>query len=270
VGGNYFRALGLRLLKGRFLTSFDNRATAPRVAVINERLATDVFGSDNPIGRQVKLDHATTWEVVGIVADVRDTRLDHPARGRFYAAHIHNPWAATLVVRTQGPPTALLATVRHTLAAIDRNQSIANLRTLETAVNHSLGPRKLTLALVSIFGAAALALASLGIYSVTNYAVAQRTRELSIRMALGAQRQSVVRMILGQTIRVGAAGAAGGILGALAAAPLITNQLFNVKAYDPVVFASVATIALAITCAAAIAPAIRVIRGDLVEQLRRT
>jgi predicted permease len=268
AGGNYFRALGLRLLKGRILTPLDNRPAAARVAVINERLPSEVFGADDPIGRRIRLDHGTTWEVVGVVADVRDTRLDRPARGRFYAAHVYNPWAACLVVRTQGPPAALLESVRRTIAAVDRNQSVANLRTLGAAVSRSLGPRKVTLVLVAIFGATALALAGLGIYSVTAYAVAQRTRELSIRMALGAQRRSVIMLVLSYALRGGVLGVVGGVLGALAAAPLIAGQLFEVEAHDLTVFLSVASLALALTCGAALIPALRAVRGDLSEQLR--
>ena len=267
VSGDYFRALGVRLLKGRLLSAFDNRADAPRVAVINERLAADVFGGENPIGRQVRLDHALTWEIVGVVADVRDARLERPARGRFYAAQCHNPWFASVVVRTRGAPATLLEPVRRAVAEIDRNQSIANLRTLESAVNRALGQRTLALSLVTIFGAAALTLSCLGVCSVTTYAVAQRTRELSIRMALGAQRRNVILLVMDATIRFGAIGVVIGVLSALAAAPLIASHLFEVSAYDPLVYVLVCCVTFAITCLAAAIPAIHIVRSDLIKEL---
>ena len=267
VSGDYFRAMGIRLIRGRTFADTDDKSNAPRVAIVNERLATQLFPGQDPVGRHVHIDNLD-WEVVGVVGDVRQRQLDAPPAPRLYRVHSLFLYNTCVVVRTSVAPSTVMGEIRRAMAKIDPDQSVANLRTLDYAVSQSLAERRLTLTLIGIFGVVALGLACLGIYGVMAYTISQRQRELSIRLALGAQRHDVVRLILLDGLRLSAAGLALGVLGGLGAGRLVASRLYDVSALDPLVFTAAIALFAAVSAASVLVPAIRAARADPLAALR--
>jgi putative ABC transport system permease protein len=235
VSGDYFSAMGMPLLRGRAISESDNHAKASRVLVVDEIVARDLYPDEDPIGQHLSfLDES--WKIVGIVAPVRQFSLDRDPRPTVYGAQSYSPMSTSMIVRTAQPPLALVNTVRKAILEADPDQPIANVRTLEQAVHTSLAPRRTTLVLLGLFATAAISLASIGIYGVMSYAIGQRTRELCIRTALGAQRRDIIRLVLIGGIKPSIMGILVGLAAALALARFLESQLFEVKAYDPLVF----------------------------------
>ena len=235
VSGDYFAAMRINLLRGRRITEADNSPTAPRVLVIDADIARDLYGDEDPIGRPLKL-LGETWEVVGIAAPVRHNSLDD-AQPRVYGAQARSYLLSTsMVLRSALPLATLTEIVRKIVLAADPDQPIANVRTLEQAVSDSLALRRATMILLALFAMVAISLACIGIYGVMAYAVSQRARELSIRMALGAQPGQIVRLVLKGGMKPALAGILVGLAAALALARLVESQLFEVKTHDPLVF----------------------------------
>jgi predicted permease len=247
VSGDYFATLGITLLRGRFFTEADNVPTAPSVLVIDTRTAKDLFPDENPIGQRVEI-LGKSCEIVGVVAPVRHRDLEHQPRPSVYGPQAQFYNDPSIVVRTAVPPAALIETVRKAILAADPEQPIANVRTLEQAVGQSLAPRRTALVLLGLFAAVAISLACIGIYGVISYAIGLRTRELSIRAALGAQRRDITQLVLIGAIKPSLLGIVIGLAAALVMARLVESQLFEVKAHDPLVF--VASIGLLGTVAA--------------------
>lgn len=236
VSGDYFSTMGIKLLRGCLITEADNIPAAPPVLVIDTSIARDLYPDEDPIGRPVNL-LGETWQIVGLVAPVRHDVLDVDPRPRVYGAQARRSITSiSVVLRSSLPPLALTETARKTVLEADPDQPIANVRTLEQAVYNSLALRRATLILLSLFAAVAISLACIGIYGVMSYATGQRARELSIRIALGAQRREIIRLVLTSGLKPAGAGIVVGLAAAFALSRLIETLLFEVNTHDPVVF----------------------------------
>jgi putative ABC transport system permease protein len=263
----YFRAMGIPLRRGRFFEPEDFVGTR-RVALINETMARACFPDEDPIGRQLRYG-TDAYEIVGVVGDVRMRRLNRNVNGMVYRAQGGDSWRhATLIVRTAGAPAALGESVRKAILELDPEQPVANVWTLEKIVARSVGDRRLTALLLGLFAGAALALAALGLYGVVAYAVVQRTREIGIRVALGANRQDVVLLMLRQGMILVALGLGLGLGGAFGLTPLLKNMLYEIKPADPLSFIVVSLVLLLVALVASWLPARRAARVDPMVALR--
>ena len=239
VSGDYFPSIGGTLLRGRFITEADNIPTAQPVLVIDARVAKDLYPDKNPVGQYVDF-LGKSFEIAGIVAPMRHLDLEHEPRPSVYGPQAQFKFYndPSFLVRSALPPSMLVATVRKVILLADPDQPIANVRTLEEAVHQSLAPRRATLILLGLFALVAIALAAIGIYGVMAYAISQRTRELSIRSALGAQRRDITQLVLVGAMKPSVLGIVVGLAAAFALARFVESQLFEVRAHDPLVFLS--------------------------------
>lgn len=273
---DYFRTLGIPLKRGREFTARDNAVDSRPVMMVNETLARrlwpDYPGGVNPIGLHVKegYDKALGWiEVVGIVADIHEGGLASDAVAEFYLpCAMHPPLTAFLMVRTPGDPLSFANAIREQVLAVDQDQPVSDVRTMEAVFEATLGQRRLTMLLLGMFAGVALLLAAVGIYGVVAYSVAQRTQEVGIRRALGAQQGDILRLIFGQGLRMVLGGIVIGIAGAFMLTRVMKNLLFHVKASDPWTFAGIAVLFLLVALAASYIPARRAARIDPMEALR--
>jgi len=264
------RVMGLRLVRGRWMTENE------RGAVINESLARQAFSGSDPIGRRFRMfgADAPLLTVVGIVADLRYSKLDAGPDTEVYLPYKRSGdfpfglFGFTALIRTTGDPLALAPRMRNLVSGIDRTQAPDVVMTLEQALADSIAPRRLNLFLLGAFAIAALVLAVIGIYGVMAYSVTQRVHEIGIRIALGARRAEVIRMIVGQGMRVTLAAIGVGLIGALALSSLMEGLLYGVQPRDPWTFA-IAAVALTVTAVAACwAPALRPAHADPTMALR--
>jgi predicted permease len=267
VGGDYFRAMGIPLLRGRTFAEAENVVDARPLVVISAGLAATLFPGADPLGQQIHFND-TDWEIIGVVGDVRHEHPESPAAGHIYAVHANNPWTISLVVRATAAPEFVLAQVQRTVAQLNSGQAVANFHTLGQVLSDSVQERRVTLMLFGIFAVVALALAALGLYGVIAYSVGLRTRELCIRMALGARPPGVVALVLRDGLRLAVPGMLIGLLGALAAARLVSGLLYEVSAADPVVFCVVIAMVAVVVAAAVVLPARRATRVDPIIALR--
>ena len=268
----YLTAMGIPLLRGRNFSDSDNE-TAPDVALINSTMARRFWANGDPIGKRFLWGHPDTdkkwFTIVGVVADTKLYGLDNPARLEIYYPYLERPNSdMNLVVRSAVDPSSLTASIRAAVATIDKDQPIFAVHTMQELVDDSISTRRLTLVLLGIFSVLALVLAAIGIYGVMAYSVALRTQEIGIRMALGAQRQDVLRLVLGQGARIAFFGVAIGLAAAAALARLLSSLLFAVGASDPLTFAAVAVVLIAVALLACYIPARRALRVDPIIALR--
>jgi putative ABC transport system permease protein len=274
VGPAYFHTLGIPLLRGRGIAGTDGPGT-PRVTVISRTLAERYFGSDDPIGRQIRVTQGATREfrqIIGVVDDIKQYGLDASTTLQVYEPIRQHPEFATmsLVLKTAVPPENVTPAFRALLKEVDPSLPMSNVRTLTAIVATSVGPRRLTMTLLVAFAAAALLLASVGVYGLVAFTVGQRTREIGVRVALGASRRGILRMVFLYGFRLTATGIVAGVLGALWAAHYLESQLFAVTDHDPVAF-GVAPLVLALAAAVACYwPARRALGVDPVTALRDT
>jgi predicted permease len=269
-------AMRMSVARGRGITAADD-ATAPLAALVNETMARTLWPGVDPIGRRFRMASSTApWAtVVGVVRDVRSTGIGEPPGPEFYVPHAQFlrfggwlPRYLTLVVRTAGDPAALAASVRRALQAADPELAVAEVRTMRQVVDRSVARPRFTMLLLSGFGGMALLLAAVGVYAVISYSVAQRTRELGIRVALGAQRRDVLGLVVRQGIGLAAAGVAVGLVGALATSRLLRSLLFGVSPVDPLTFAVIPLLLLAVALLASVLPARRATRVSPIAALR--
>lgn len=267
VSPGIFRALGLRLLRGRFIDQKDG-PNAPLVVDINETMARRHFAGEDPVGRQIKFDSLMT--IVGVVADAADQGpvAEIPALMYEPVTQIPRLPMMHLVVRAPGDPLAIAAALREQVRAVDRDQPIFNIRTMEEKLAVTIAPRRFTMILLAVFAGLALVLAIVGIYAVMYSMVAQRTNEIGIRMALGAGRRDVLKLIVGHGARLAILGLAMGLGGAWAATRLLKSMLFNVTPTDPWTFSAVAIALFLVAMAASLLPARRATRVDPMVALR--
>ncbi len=267
VTNDFFKTVGIPLLRGRFFTEADNDEKAPKVMIINDVLARRFFGEEDPLGRLLHFKDAT-WEVVGVVGSVRQFQLDVEPQPQVYYPQAYFPWYTSIVVRTHVPPLTLVAQVRGAIQGVDPEQPIANLGTLEQSVANTLRTRRIMLTLLGVFAATALILACVGIYGVMAYAVTQRTREMGIRMALGAGANQVVALVMRSGLKLVLIGLGIGAVCSVGVGFLIASQLYNVSKIDPTVFGLVALALLTATMVACWLPARRATLISPVEALR--
>jgi putative ABC transport system permease protein len=268
----YFRTLGIPLRRGRDLAERDNAPGAPGVALINESLARCFWPAyprgQDPVGQHVLMGVAPL-EIVGIAADVHESGLAGNAKPEWYVPSNLRPMQkGYLAVRTAGDPKRLVNAVRSQVLAIDRDQAVSDIGTMEEVLETTMGQRRLTLMLLAVFAAVALLLAVIGIYGVIAYAVTQRTQELGIRRALGAQQGDILRLVLGQGLVLALVGVAAGIAGAFWLTRVMTGLLFHVSATDPATFAGIAILLVAVALLASYIPARRATRIDPMAALR--
>ena len=276
VTPGYFAAMGIPLLEGRAFDERD-RIHAPLVAVVSERLARDFWPGRTALDGGIRLSgrddrHA---QVVGVVPDVRQERLDRPApRGTLYFVHAQAPYAwvpvrsMMLTVRSAIEPTSLVGAIRREVHALDPSVPLYQVRTMEQVVAETTATQRFSMLLQLLFALIALSLAAVGLYGVLAFTVARRTAEIGIRMALGAQRSDVQRMVVGQGMGIVALALAVGVGGALATGRLLGGLLYGVSPGDPVTYAIVVGVLLAVALFACWIPARRAARIDPMEALR--
>jgi putative ABC transport system permease protein len=266
ITGDYFRALQIPLLAGRLFELRDN-PEAPKVVIINESAAKRHFGSPAAaIGKRLTIwrDEKFMREIVGVVGDTKATSLTGESGAQIYVPHAQDPqWNfMAMVIRTAGDPAGFATTLRREVQALDKDQPIYNLRTMDEVVMNSLGTRRVSMQLFAVFACAALLLAALGIYGVMAYSVTQRTQEIGLRMALGAQKSDVLGLVIRQGMTLTVIGVVVGLAGAFALTRVIGNLLYGVTATDPATFVAIPLLLLLVALLACYLPARRAARLD--------
>jgi putative ABC transport system permease protein len=272
---DYFASLGIPLKRGRFFAETDS-AAAPPVVLITESAARQFFPNEDPIGKVITLGwgrrgvtRRAGGQVVGIVGNVKDAGLDEPNPPQIYLPYRQWPVSAmTMILKTAVPPMSLADAVRHEVYAIDGNLPVSNVSTLDAVVAKSISQQRFYMLLLTLFAAVALVLAAVGIFGVLSYAVSQRTREIGIRMALGAHGRSVVSMVVRQAMVLVACGVGIGVALGLFLSQILAEMLFGVTPTDPATFAAVAAVLGAVALLASYVPARRASRVDPIVALR--
>jgi putative ABC transport system permease protein len=266
---NYFETIGIPLLKGR-LFSNEDQANTPNVVVINQTMARRFWPNDDPLGKQVKLaEDGTTANIIGVVGDAKHFWLNEEQRPQMYDAYSQDPGLfATAVIRSTVEPLSLSEPVRQAIWKVDADQPMWKIRTVEFLVNRSTADRKFLMALMGIFATLALLLTIIGLYGVISYLVNQRTQEIGIRMALGAQMRDIMRMVLKQGMVLVLSGVGLGLAAAWLLTRLMTTLLYQVSATDPLTFASISLLLIAVALIACYVPARRATRVDPLTALR--
>jgi putative ABC transport system permease protein len=267
VSAGYFRAIGMHLLKGRIFVPTD----PPDATVINETMARRVFGDQDPLGKPINGLGRPVW-VTGVVANLKYSKLDAAPGPEIFRSYVSNldggPVGMTLVVRMPRGPLGIVPELRQGLAAIDPTQPVYKIETLEQALSESLAVRRFELLLLAVFALAAFVIAVIGVYGVVQYSVTQRTKEIGIRVAVGAQQLQVVKLIATQGVATGLWGVAFGLAGAYGCTRLMASILYGVDAQDPSVFWTIAAILMSVVALASVAPACRAALLDPLLALR--
>jgi len=274
VGPGYFSALGIPLLLGREV-GLQDTASSPRVAVVNQSFAKFYFHDQNPIGRRFSIDddqrRDQPIEIIGVVADSKQNSLRQPAERRFYLSFFQETERRMMMnveISTMGDPAGVATDLRKQIQSIDPNLTIRRMHTMEELIDDSISEQVVLAKLSGFFAMLALVLACIGLYGIMSYTVAGRTREIGVRMALGAQRTDVLWLVLGEALVLVAVGIAVGVPAAIASSKLLSSMLFGLTATDP---ASLATVTLTLGLVAALAsyiPARRATKVDPMVALR--
>jgi putative ABC transport system permease protein len=271
AGNDYFRTMNIALLRGRVFTDHDT-ANTPQVMVVSNAFAKYFFPNEDAIGKRIIFDDAdrTKCEIVGVVADIRRAGLDVDVQPEMYLSHLQNPERRmNLVMRTDADDASqLTAAARAEVKAFDANQIIWRAQTLEELLGTSVAPRKFNMLLLGIFACVALVLAAVGLYGVMSYSVSWRTHEIGIRMALGATRSDVLRLVVRQGMMMTLIGLALGLAGAFFMSRLLIGLLYGVSPTDPLTFTAVSIMLLAVALLACLIPARRATRVDPIVALR--
>jgi predicted permease len=268
---NYFETMGIPIRQGRTFNEKD-APTAPPVAVINETMARKLFPNQDPLGQHVRMgpNPSGPWTtIVGVIGDVRHGGLEEAPQPELYITYQQGPPVGPFIVlRTTGDPALLAETVRAEARLIDKNLPIYDVRTMSTLRSEAVSTRRFILLIVGAFGALALGLAAIGVYGVMSLIVSERTREVGVRLALGAEPSQLLTMIVGQAAKLAAIGVVIGLAVALPLAPFLDSQLYGIQSFDPMTFVSVPIVLLAIAALAALVPARKAMRIDPLAALR--
>ncbi|HEY6216220.1 MAG TPA: ABC transporter permease [Pyrinomonadaceae bacterium] len=274
VSPNYFRAMSIPVVQGRAYTDRDN-LSAPLVMIINQQTAREIFPDENPIGKRITFGNTDqnkqpVWfEIVGVVADVRSLELREESQAEIYFSSLQDYWPAmSLVVRSTVEPSSLAGSVRQVVNEVDKSVPVSEVKTMEHVVSESITQPRFNLFLLGLFGTVAMLLSAAGIYGVTAYTVTQRTHELGIRLALGAQVGDVLKMILGQGMAVIGVGLVLGLVAAFWLMRLLRSLLFGVGENDLLTFVAITFVLLIVALIACYIPARRATKVDPLEALR--
>jgi putative ABC transport system permease protein len=273
VSPNYFQTMGIQVLMGRYLNEFDVETTE-RVSVISERLAGRIWPGKDPIGKRLKAgspSSTSTWStVIGVVKNVKHEQVAGEGGLDLYTSYRQVPDANMyLLLRTNGEPGVLTEAATRVIWAMDPEQSAFSVMTMEQRISDTIWQRRMSGALFAIFALLALALSGVGIYGVMSYAVSQRTREIGVRMALGARPRDILKIVLGEVLRMMLIGGLIGVIGAMTLARAIAGLLYGVRATDPITFLAVSLLLGAVAMLAGFLPARRAARTSPIEALRR-
>jgi len=266
----YFEAMKIPLVEGRFFDEHDN-AQSNRALIINEVVARNVFPNESPISKRLQMGfNGFTGEIVGVVKRTNHLTLDFAPTEEVYTPYVQAPlWSTlTLTVRTTSAPLALARPVHELILAIDKDQPVSKIRTMDQVIEASVAAPRFRTLLLGLFGLTALLLGAIGIYGVMSYSVSQRTREIGIRIALGAARPQIIKLVLRQGLVLTLAGLGIGLLGALALTHLLSSMLFEVRPTDPLTFAGVTLVLTAVALLANCLPARRATKVDPIVALR--
>jgi len=264
VSRGYFAAMGIPVVEGRAFDERD-RIGSPRVCLINRAFARKYFPDQDPVGRRVVVawTNEAPTEIVGVVGDIRQDGLTADPKPTVFMAQAQVPAYIThLVVRTSVDPRGLVNAIRRSVHEVDKGQPVSDVKTMEEHVSASLARPRLDSAMVAAFAGLALTLAAIGLYGLMSYAVGQRTHEIGIRMALGAERWDVLRLILGQGLVLTFVGAGLGLAGAFGLTRLLANMLYGVTPTDPLTFAAVSAALIIVAGLASYVPARRATKVD--------
>jgi predicted permease len=268
VSPEYFHLLGMTVLRGRLFSNQDLEMT-PGVAVINEAMAKSFWPGENPLGMRFKLNRPSWITVVGVIANARTESPEQLGVPRVYLSIYQRPGKdLAIFLRGQLDPSAVEAQVRQQVQSVDAELPVFHGEKLDDVLSDSLSARRFSLEMVALFALTALLLAGLGIYGTISYVVGEQTREIGIRLALGANRQAILAMVLGQGFRLAIAGAGVGLAGAFIVSRLMTGLLYGVSAADPVTFVTVTILLTLVALAACYIPARRAMRVDALTALR--
>jgi putative ABC transport system permease protein len=269
---DYFRAMGIQLLSGRFFNESDNDKSQP-VIIINATLARRHFQGEDPIGKRLKFSKPQVqdqWRtIIGVVNDEKQDGLGAKVEHKIYKSHLQSAQSQmTLIVRTATDPQSLVGAVREEIRALDRSLPLYDIKTMRVAIYESVARERFITLLLIVFAALALTLAFVGIYGVMSYSVTQRTHEIGVRMALGAQTRDVLKLVVAQGGKLAASGVAIGLISAFALTRLMEKLLFGVSATDPITFIAVALLLTIVALLACYVPARRATKVDPMVALR--
>ncbi len=270
VTPGYFKALGIPLRAGRYLTNEDRKGAAP-VALIDENLARQYWPDQDPVGKRLRRGDRAPWvTIVGVVAHIKRTALvgDSDKGVCYYSLYQLSSPDIFVVAKTDGNVATMAGAIRDAMRGVDANQPVHDLKSMDERISESLGPRRFGVTLLGFFAGISLLMAALGLYALISYTVAQRTREIGIRMALGARRGDLVKQVIAYAMRLAVIGVVIGTVGAGILARLLSSELFGVGAFDPVTFFRMAMLLLIVMLAAALVPARRATKVDPIVALR--
>jgi predicted permease len=269
VSPRYFATLGIPILSGRGFTDQDREGSDP-VAMIDTALARQYWPDENPMGKRIRRGSRRPWAtIVGVVGHVRHSELSSDSKGVYYLPAFQQalPFSA-LVIKSSSASVTLAAAMRQAVSEVDPAQPVHDLKSMDVRVAESLGARRFAVTLLGLFAALAVGLAAIGIYGVISYSVTQRTQELGIRMALGARRGQIFRLVLGQGMMLTAIGVLAGLLVSSYLVKWLSSQLYQVSRFDPLTFGVTAVILALVAALACYLPALRATRVDPLEALR--
>jgi putative ABC transport system permease protein len=262
--------MGIRLVRGRLFTDRDD-SHAPRVAVINETLARQFFPNEDPLGKRILVTNGPdVWrQIVGIVADIKQYGVDKETTSQTYEPYAQAPFRSlNLVLRTEGSPSALAGMLRPAVYAIDKDQPVGTIQPLEEILGTTMAKQRFGMVLLLVFSFVALVIAAVGIYGVMAYSVAQRTGEFGIRMALGAQRSDVLRLVLSSAGKLVGLGLLIGFGATVLISRVMDSMLFQTSTHDPLTYSLTILLLAAVALAACLLPARRATRVNPIEALR--
>ncbi|MGB6729356.1 MAG: ABC transporter permease [Terracidiphilus sp.] len=268
ISPKWFAAMRVPMLAGRTFSSADD-ADAPKAVIVNETFARAYWPGQNPVGKHIAVGRWPGAEVVGMAADVKNQGLEEKSQPQLYLSFPQIPWGNMhLLVRTNVPPMEVASAVRAQIAEVDKDQAVTGVQTVDDLLDTSRAQPRFTMVLMGVFAATALVLAMIGIYGVLSYTVAQRRQEFGIRMALGAERAEILRLVLREGLALTLVGIGAGLAAALLLTRLAASLLYQVGAHDPVTFVVAPTVFLAVALAASYLPARRATRVNPVEAMR--